>query len=194
FRKINPADFSIMLLSVRSDVLPITEVNDFTDNMLVQQLSRVEGVGEVNIYGQKKPAVRIQIDPQKIAALGLDLEAVRQVIASTTVNQPKGTIDGSRQSFTIYTNDQVLEVEPWNDVIVAWRNGAPVRVRDIGRAVPGPEDTKQAGWAFAGKGAGPDDVARNGRSLVVGITKQPGANVIETVERIRAELPRLMAS
>src|SRR5690606_14568545 len=85
FRKLNPAECSIMLLSVRSDVLPITEVNDFTDNILVQQLSRVEGVGEVNIYGQKKPAVRIQIDPQKIAALGLDLEAVRQVIASTTV-------------------------------------------------------------------------------------------------------------
>jgi len=194
FRKVNPADFSILILSVQSDVLPITEVNDFADNILAQQLSRVEGVGQVNIFGQQKPAIRIQVDPQKIAALGLDLESIRGVIATTTVNQPKGTIDGSRQSYTIYTNDQVLDASPWNDVIVAWRNGAPVRVRDIGRAVPGPEDTKQAAWAFAGKGAGPDDVARNGRSLVVGITKQPGANVIETVERIRAELPRLMAS
>src|SRR5690606_15595943 len=194
FRKVNPADFSILILSVQSDVLPITEVNDFADNILAQQLSRVEGVGQVNIFGQQKPAIRIQVDPQKIAALGLDLESIRGVIATTTVNQPKGTIDGSRQSYTIYTNDQILDAAPWNDVIVAWRNGAPVRVRDIGRAVPGPEDTKQAAWAFAGKGAGPDDVARNGRSLVVGITKQPGANVIETVERIRAELPRLMAS
>ncbi|WP_368648717.1 efflux RND transporter permease subunit [Castellaniella ginsengisoli] len=194
FRKVNPADFSILILSVQSDVLPVTEVNDFADNILAQQLSRVEGVGQVNIFGQPKPAVRIQVDPRKIAALGLDLESIRGVIATTTVNRPKGMIDGSHQSYTIYTNDQVLDAAPWNDVIVAWRNGAPVRVRDIGTAVPGPEDMKQAAWAFAGQGAGPHDVARDGRSLVVGITKQPGANVIETVERIRAELPRLMAS
>ncbi len=194
FRKVNPADFSILILSVQSDVLPVTEVNDFADNILAQQLSRVEGVGQVNIFGQQKPAIRIQVDPQKIAALGLDLESIRGVIATTTVNQPKGTIDGSRQSYTIYTNDQILDAAPWNDVIVAWRNGAPVRVRDIGTAVPGPEGTKQAAWAFAGQGAGPGDVARNGRSLVMGITKQPGANVIDTVERVRAELPRLMAS
>lgn len=194
FRKINPADFSILILSVQSDVLPITEVNDYADNILAQQLSRLEGVGQVNIFGQQKPAIRIQVDPQRIAALGLDLESIRAVIATTTVNQPKGTIDGGRQSYTIYTNDQVLEVAPWNDVIIAWRNGAPVRVRDIGRAVPGSEDTKQAAWAFAGKGASAGDTALDGRSLVMGITKQPGANVIETVERIRAELPRLMAS
>ncbi len=194
FRKVNPADFSILILSVQSDVLPVTEVNDFADNILAQQLSRVEGVGQVNIFGQQKPAIRIQVDPQKIAALGLDLESIRGVIATTTVNQPKGTIDGSRQSYTIYTNDQILDAAPWNDVIVAWRNGAPVRVRDIGTAVLGPEDTKQAAWAFAGQGAGPGDVTRNGRSLVMGITKQPGANVIDTVERVRAELPRLMAS
>lgn len=194
FRKINPADFSILILSVQSDVLPVTEVNDFADNILAQQLSRIEGVGQVNIFGQQKPAIRIQVDPQKIAALGLDLESIRGVIATTTVNQPKGVIDGRHQSYTIYANDQVLDVAPWNDVIVAWRNGAPVRVRDIGQAVAGPEDAKQAAWAFAGQGAGPGDVARNGRSLVMGITKQPGANVIETVERIRAELPRLMAS
>ncbi len=194
FRKINPADFSILILSIQSDVLPITEVNDFADNILAQQLSRLEGVGQVNIWGQKKPAVRIQVDPQKIAALDLDLEAIRGVIATTTVNQPKGTIDGPRQSYTIYTNDQVLEAEPWNDVIIAWRNGAPIRIRDIGRAITGPEDMKQAGWAFAGAAAADDDAAIDGRSLVMGITKQPGANVIDTVERIRAELPRLMSS
>ncbi len=194
FRKINPADFSILILSVQSDVLPITEVNDYADNILAQQLSRVEGVGQVNIFGQQKPAIRIQIDPRRIAALGLDLESIRGVIATTTVNLPKGTIDGPRQSYTIYTNDQILEAAPWNDVIVAWRQGAPVHVRDIGQAIPGPEDTKQAGWAFAGRGAGPHDVAMDGRSLVIGVTKQPGANVIDTVERIRAELPRLMAS
>ncbi|MER1940178.1 efflux RND transporter permease subunit [Castellaniella sp. FW104-16D08] len=194
FRKVNPADFSILILSVQSDVLPITVVNDYTDNILAQQLSRVEGVGQVNIFGQQKPAIRVQIDPLRISALGLDLESIRGVLASTTVNQPKGTVDGARQSYTIYTNDQLLSVEHWNDAIVAWRNGAPVRIRDIGQAIPGPEDTKQAAWAFAGKGAQPGDVALDGRSLVVGVTKQPGANVIDTVARIKAEMPKLMAS
>ncbi|WP_103035628.1 efflux RND transporter permease subunit [Castellaniella caeni] len=194
FRKINPADFSILILSVQSDVLPITVVNDYTDNILAQQLSRVDGVGQVNIFGQQKPAIRVQVDPRKIASLGLDLEAIRGVIATTTVSQPKGTIDGARQSFTIYTNDQIVDPNPWNDTIVAWRNGAPVRIRDIGQAVDGPEDAKQAAWAFAGKAAAQGDAALNGRSLVVGITKQPGANVIDTVARIRAELPTLMAS
>jgi len=194
FRKINPADFSILILSVQSDVLPITVVNDYADNILAQQLSRVEGVGQVNIFGQQKPAIRVQVDPRKIAALGLDLEAIRGVIATTTVSQPKGTVDGAQQSYTVYTNDQLVDVDQWNDAIVAWRNGAPVHVRDIGRAVPGPEDAKQAAWAFAGGGAGPGDVALNGRSLVVGVTKQPGANVIDTVARIKAEMPKLMAS
>ncbi|MGB6240908.1 MAG: efflux RND transporter permease subunit [Castellaniella sp.] len=194
FRKVNPADFSILLLSVQSDVLPVTVVNDYADNILAQQLSRVEGVGQVNIFGQQKPAIRVQVDPRKIAALGLDLESIRGVIATTTVSQPTGTVDSARQSYTIYTNDQLVDVDEWNDAIVAWRQGAPVRVRDIGQAVHGPEDTKQAAWAFAGLGAGPDDVAADGRSLVVGVTKQPGANVIDTVARIRAELPKLMAA
>ncbi|WP_298014074.1 efflux RND transporter permease subunit [uncultured Castellaniella sp.] len=194
FRKINPADFSILLLSVQSDVLPITVVNDYADNILAQQLSRVDGVGQVNIFGQQKPAIRVQVDPRKIAALGLDLESIRGVIATTTVSQPKGSVDGTRQSYTVYTNDQLTDADQWNDAIVAWRKGAPVRVRDIGQAVPGPEDAKQAAWAFAGRGAGPNDVAIDGRSLVVGVTKQPGANVIDTVARIRAEMPKLMAA
>lgn len=194
FRKVNPADFSILLLSVQSDVLPITEVNDFADNILAQQISQIEGVGLVSVFGQQKPAVRIQVDPLKLAALGLDLEQVRGVIASTTVSQPKGTLDGPKQSFTVYTNDQILSAEPWNDVVLAYRDGAPIRVRDVGVAVNGPEDTKQAAWAFAGKAAPPGDAARDGRSLVVGVSKQPGANVIETVARINAAMPRLKAA
>ncbi|HEX7387674.1 MAG TPA: efflux RND transporter permease subunit [Castellaniella sp.] len=194
FRKINPADFSILILSVQSDVLPITVVNDYADNILAQQLSRVQGVGQVNIFGQQKPAIRIQVDPRKVAALGLDLEAIRGVIANTTVSQPKGTIDGPEQSYTVYTNDQILDASPWNDAIIAWRKGAPVRVRDIGRAIAGPEDAKQAAWAYAGAGANDSDRVMGGRSLVVGVTKEPGANVIDTVARIRAELPSLMAS
>ncbi|TAN29744.1 MAG: acriflavine resistance protein B [Castellaniella sp.] len=194
FRKINPADFSILILSVQSDVLPITVVNDYADNILAQQLSRVQGVGQVNIFGQQKPAIRIQVDPRKIAALGLDLESIRGVIATMTVSQPKGTIDGPQQSYTVYTNDQILDASPWNDAIIAWHKGAPVQVRDIGQAIAGPEDAKQAAWAFAGAGAGVSDRVIGGRSLVVGVTKEPGANVIDTVARIRAELPGIMAS
>jgi len=194
FRKINPADSSILILSVQSDALPLIEVNDYTDNFLAQQISQIEGVGLVKIFGQQKPAIRIQVDPDKLAALGLSLEDIRGVIANATVNQPKGTIDGDRQSFAVYTNDQLLKAGPWNDVVLAYRNGAPIRVRDVGIAVPGPEDLKQAAWAFAGKGANPGDAAIDGRSLIVGITKQPGANVIDTVHRIQAQLPHLLAS
>ncbi|TAL75425.1 MAG: acriflavine resistance protein B [Burkholderiaceae bacterium] len=194
FRKINPADASILILSVQSDVLPITEVNDYTDNFLAQQISQVEGVGQVKIFGQQKPAIRIQVDPDKLAALGMSMEDVRDVIATTTVNQPKGVIDGDKQSFTVYTNDQLLKANPWNDVVLAYRNGAPIRVRDVGVAVPGPEDTKQAAWAFPGKAAHVDDTAIEGRSLIVGITKEPGANVIATVGRIKALMPHLLAS
>uniref|UniRef100_UPI0033408485 efflux RND transporter permease subunit n=1 Tax=Castellaniella defragrans TaxID=75697 RepID=UPI0033408485 len=194
FRKVNPADFSILILTIQSDVLPITEVNDYADNIFAQQLSQIEGVGLVNIWGQQKPAIRIQVDPVKLASLGLDLEAIRGVIATSTVNQPKGMISGPSQSYSVYTNDQILSVEPWNDVVLAYRDGAPIRVRDVGVAVPGPEDNKQAAWAFGGSAASAGDRAIDGRSLMIGITKQPGANVLDTVERIQAAMPRLMAS
>jgi HAE1 family hydrophobic/amphiphilic exporter-1 len=194
FRKINPADSSIMIMSVQSDVMPLTQVNDYADNILAQQISQISGVGLVNVNGQQKPAVRIQVDPAKIAALGMSLEDVRTVIATTTVNQPKGTVDGAHQSFTVYTNDQVLSAAPWNDMILAYKNGAPVRVRDIGAAVDGPENMKVAAWAFAGAAAPADSTMTNGRSIVLAITKQPGANVIETVDRIKAALPRLRAA
>ena len=194
FRKINPSDSSILVLGIQSKTLPLIEVNDYTDNILAQQLSQLKGVGLVTIFGQQKPAVRVQVDPDKLAALGISLEDVRGVIANTTVNQPKGTIDGRDQSFAVYTNDQLLSAAPWNDVIVAFRNGSPIRIRDIGQAVPGPEDMKKAAWAFSGKAAPHDDEVINGPSLVMGITKEPGANVIETAQRIKDALPHLQAS
>ena len=194
FRKINPADSSIMIMSVQSEALPLTVVNDYADNILAQQISQISGVGLVNVNGQQKPAVRIQVDPAKIATLGLSLEDIRGVIATTTVNQPKGTVDGARQSFTVYTNDQLLKADQWNDMVLAYRNGAPVRVRDIGIAVDGPENAKIAAWAFSGAAAGSDHTITDGRSIVLAITKQPGANVIETVGRIKAAMPRLRAA
>jgi len=194
FRKINPADSPILILSVQSDALPLTQVNDYADNILAQQISQITGVGLVSVNGQQKPAVRIQVDPAKLATMGLSLEDIRGVIASTTVNQPKGTVDGVHQSFTVYTNDQLLSAEPWNDMVLAYRNGSPVRVRDIGVAVDGPENNKIAAWSFTGPALAPDSTLTNGRAIVLAITKEPGANVIETVGRIKAALPRLRAA
>jgi HAE1 family hydrophobic/amphiphilic exporter-1 len=194
FRKINPADLSMVVFAVQSDVLPLTEINDYADNVLAQQISRIKGVGVVNIFGQQKPAVRVQIDPARLKALGLSLEDVRGVIANATVSSPTGTIDGATQSFNVYTNDQILRAKPWNDVVIAYKAGAPIRIRDIGVAVDGPENVKLAAWGFAGAGADKDNTITNGRTILLAITKEPGANVIETVDRIEAALPKLAAS
>jgi HAE1 family hydrophobic/amphiphilic exporter-1 len=182
YRKVNPADSPILLLSMTSDTLPVTEVDDYADNQMAQQISQISGVAQVTIGGQQKPAVRIQIDPAKLVAKGLTLEDVRGQIAVSTVDTAKGNVDGGTRSYTIYANDQLLKAKDWNDVIIAYRNGGPLRIRDIGTAVAGPEDTKQVAWA-------------NGkRGVFLVIFKQPGANVIDTVDKIKAQLPRLIAS
>ncbi|WP_316214817.1 multidrug efflux RND transporter permease subunit [Bradyrhizobium sp. SZCCHNR2035] len=182
YRKVNPADSPILLLSATSDTLPLTTVSDAVDAQLAQQISQITGVAQVIIGGQQKPSIRVQVDPAKLVTKGLSLEDVRSQIAITTVDSPKGNVDGERRAYTIYANDQLTESKDWNDVIVAYRNGAPLRIRDIGRAVTGPEDAKQAAWA-------------NGkRGVFLVIFKQPGANVIETVDKIKAMLPRLVAA
>jgi hydrophobe/amphiphile efflux-1 (HAE1) family protein len=182
YRKVNPADSPVMILAVSSEVLPITQVDEFADTMLAQQISQVAGVSQVNIGGEQKPAIRIQFDPAKIASLGMSLEDIRAVAATATVNAAKGSIDGADRAFTIYDNDQITAASAWNDVILAYRNGAPIRVRDIGRAVDGPESTKIAAW-------------QNGRrGVLLTVFKQPGANVIDTVDHVKAELPRLTAA
>jgi HAE1 family hydrophobic/amphiphilic exporter-1 len=182
YRKVNPADSPILLLSMTSDTLPVTEVDDYADNQMAQQISQISGVAQVTIGGQQKPAVRIQIDPAKLVAKGLTLEDVRNQISVSTVDNAKGNVDGGTRSYTIYANDQLLKAKDWNDVIVAYRNGGPLRVRDIGTAVAGPEDTKQVAWA-------------NGkRGVFLVVFKQPGANVIDTVDKVKAQLPRLIAS
>jgi HAE1 family hydrophobic/amphiphilic exporter-1 len=181
YRKVNPADSPILLLSATSDTLPLTTVSDSVDAQLAQQISQISGVAQVVIGGQQKPSIRVQVDPAKLVAKGLSLEDVRNQIAITTVDSPKGNIDGEKRAFTIYTNDQLLDSKDWNDVIIAYRNGGPLRIRDIGQAVTGPEDAKQAAWA-------------NGkRGVFLVVFKQPGANVIDTVDKIKALLPRLVA-
>ena len=193
-RKINPADRPIFTLSVRSDVLPLDTLSDSADNLIAQGLSQIEGVGQVNLSGALKPAIRLQVEPEKLAALGMGLEELRQVVASTTVNNPKGVLDGQKQGFTVESSDQILAAEPWNDVVIAWRSGAPVRVRDVGRAVAGPENARVAAWAYSGAGASAESRIPGGRAVNLIVNKQPGANVIETVKRIQATLEKLKAT
>jgi HAE1 family hydrophobic/amphiphilic exporter-1 len=182
YRKVNPADSPILLLSATSDTVPLTRLSDAIDVQLGQQISQITGVAQVFIGGQQKPSIRVQIDPAKLVAKGLSLEDVRNQIAITTTDSPKGNIDGPKRAYTIYANDQLLDADKWNDVVIAYRNGGPLRVRDIGKAVAGPEDMKQAAWADGKRG------------VFLVIFKQPGANVIDTVNRIKAQLPRLIAT
>ncbi len=177
-----PPTRPILLLAASSNALPLTEVNDQVQTKLVQQISQIPGVAQVLIGGQQTPSIRIQLDPAKLVAKNLSLEEVRPALTAATTDDPKGTIYSGARAFTIYANDQITRAEKWNDVIVAYRNDGALRVRDIGRAVAGPQDTTQAGWAD-GK-----------RAVFLVIFKQPGANVIDTVDKILAELPRIKAS
>ena len=182
FKKVNPADSPILLLSASSQSLPLTVVDDQVSTKLVQRISQIPGVAQVTIGGQQTPAIRIQLDPAKLVAKNLSLEEVRTPLSIATVDDPKGTIYSGNRAFTIYTNDQLTQAKAWNDVIVAYRNDGPLRVSDIGQAVDGPQDTTQAAWAD-GK-----------RAVFLVIYKQPGANVIDTVDKIMAELPLIKAS
>ena len=182
YRKENPADSPILIYAVHSDSLPLTTVDDYAENILVQQMSRIPGVGQVSLGGQQKPAVRVQVDPAKMANMGIQLTDVASVIQTATVDAAKGAISGTMHSFAIYDNDQLVSAKPWNDVVVTYRNGAPVRIRDIGHAVSGPENTQMVGY-------------QNGRpGVLLMVFKQPGANVIETARRVEAVLPQAMAS
>src|SRR4051812_27721830 len=192
YRKVNPADRPILIMGVSSETLPLTQVSDFADSIVAQQISQLPGVGQVNIFGQQKPAIRVQVDPGKISGLGLSLEDIRTQIAAATVNTPKGAFDGPKQNITVYDNDQIFSADAWNNVVVAYRGGAPIRVRDIGVAVDGPENTRLSASAYQGAG-GDADTAQlaNGRTILLAVFKQPGANVIDTVDGIKKALPRV---
>ncbi|HXU59937.1 MAG TPA: efflux RND transporter permease subunit, partial [Verrucomicrobiae bacterium] len=181
-RKVNPADTPILVLAVTSDSLPLTVVDAYAENILLPKISQISGVGLVGIGGQQKPAIRVQVDPQALAARGIGLEDVRAVLGQANVDLPKGTLNSPRQTYTLNTNDQLLNPEAYNALIVAYRNGSPVRIRDIGKAIDGPENDLLAGWF------------NQNRAVILGIQRQPGANVVATVDRIKALLPQLEAS
>ncbi len=190
FRKVNPADAPVMILALTSDTLPLSEVSDEADSILAQQISRIEGVGLVSVAGAQKPAMRIQIDPRRVAALGLQIDAIRASIAANTVNAPKGSINGARQNLTVYANDQVLDPATWQNLVIGYHNGAAVRIKDIGSAEKGVENNQIGAWAFPGK-ANTDKTLNGGQSILLIVFKQPGANVIQAVDRVRKALPQL---
>jgi len=179
YDKSNPADWLLMSIAVTSSDLPISKVDEYVENYLAPRISRIKGVGLVDYHGQQKPAVRIQVNPTVASAMGLSLEDVRAAITTATVNAPKGTLDGPKQSLTLDTTDQIFDAATFNSMVVAYRNGAPVRISDLGRAVDGVENIREAAW-LGGQ-----------RVVIIDIHKQFGYNVNETVELVKSALPEL---
>jgi hydrophobe/amphiphile efflux-1 (HAE1) family protein len=182
YRQVNPADTPVLILALTSDVLPLHVVNDYAETVLVQKLSQISGVGQVTVEGGQTHAVRLQVNPTKAAGMGLSLEDVRLAIAATTTDTPKGELDGPRQAFEIGANDQLFTAKAFDDAVLAYRNGRPVLLRDIGRAVEGAENSELAAW-YNGVPA-----------VLLDIQRQPGANAIDVVDSVRKLLPKLRTS
>ena len=182
YSKVNPADTPILTLALTSELLPMEKVNDLADTVLAQKLSEVTGVGMVSIEGAQKPAVRVRVNPGAIATLGLSLEDVRTALVQNNVNAPKGSFDGAHQAYSIGANDQIFSAAQYRPIVVAYRRGSPVRLGDIGEVVDNVENIRMAGWV----GSKP--------AVIVDVQRQPGANVIETADRVKALLPKLRAS
>jgi len=182
YSKTNPADAPIMTLALTSTTLPLYQVEDYADTRLAQKISQLSGVGAVTISGGQKPAVRIQVDPTQIASYGLNLEDVRTAITNNSLDSAKGSFDGPHQGVQINANDQLLSARDYNQVVVAYRNGAPVMLKDVARIVDGIENTKQAAWM--------DQTP----AVIVNIQRQPGANIIQVVDRVTALLPKLQTT
>jgi multidrug efflux pump len=182
YAKVNPADAPILTLALTSKTMPLTQVEDLADTRLAQKISQLPGVGLVSISGGHRPAVRIQANYRQLAAYGLNIDDLRTTLANANVNTPKGNFDGPSRAYTINANDQIRKPSDYNDLVVAYRNGAPVKLSDVARATEGAENTKLAAWT------------NTDEAVIVNIQRQPGANVIEVVDRVQALLPQLRAA
>ncbi len=182
YSKVNPADSPIITLALTSNTLPLIQVEDIADTRLAQKISQLPGVGLVNISGGQRPAVRVEVNPMTLSAYGLTLENVRSAVQTANVNIPKGNFDGPSQSYTINSNDQLLTSDDYKPLIIAYKNGAPVRLSDVARVIDGAENVHQAAWM------------NSTPAVIVNIQRQPGANVIAVVDRIKQLLPRLRAT
>ncbi|MGN6235210.1 efflux RND transporter permease subunit [Dyella sp.] len=181
YNRVNPADAPILTLMLTSDSRALRDVNDLADSIIAQKLSQVQGVGLVSIAGNVRPAVRVQVNPAQLSNLGLTLEDVRSALSQANVNAPKGTLNGKTQSYSIGTNDQLVDAAQYKNTIISYKNGAPVRLSDVASVVDGVENDQLAAWA-------------NGKpAVLLDIRRQPGANIVKTVEQIRATLPSLKA-
>ena len=182
YNKVNPADAPIITLALSSDSLPLSKVEDLADTSLAQKISQLPGVGMVSISGGQKPAVRIQANPTALSGYGLSLEDLRAALVQANVDQAKGVIDGARQSYTIGDNDQLFSSEDYKPIVVAYHNGAPVRLSDVANVIDGTENRMLAAWM------------NSTPAVIVNIQRQPGANIIQVVDRIKKLLPQLQAS
>ena len=182
YAKVNPADAPVLTLGITSAVMPLTEVQDMADTRVAQKISQLKGVGVVSISGGQRPAVRVVVNPRALAAYGLNLDDLRTTINVANQNGPKGTLDGPARSYTINTNDQIRSADEYGNIIVAYRNGSPVRMKDVATLVSGAENTKLGGWM------------NNTPALILNVQRQPGANVVDVVNRIQALLPELQAA
>ena len=182
YSKVNPADTPILTLAITSDSLPLEKVNDLADTVLAQKLSEVTGVGLVTIEGNQKPAVRVQVNPAALSSLGISFEDIRTALLANNVNAPKGSFDGPRQAYAIGANDQIFSAGEYGNLIIAYKDGTPIRLKDVGTVIDDVENVRLAGWV-------------NGTaSIILDIQRQPGANIIQTAERVKALLPRLRSS
>ena len=179
YAKVNPADAPVLTLGVTSQVLPLTQVEDMADIRIAQKLSQVKGVGVVNISGGQRPAVRAVVNPRALAAYGLNLDDLRTTISVANQNGPKGTFDGPSRAYTINTNDQLKSAAEYANIVIAYRNGAPVRLKDVANLIEAPENTKLAAWM------------NNTPALIINVQRQPGANVVDVVDEINTLLPGL---
>jgi multidrug efflux pump len=182
YAKVNPADAPILTLGLTSKTLPLTQVEDLADTRLAQKISQLTGVGLVSVSGGHRPAVRIQADFRQLSAYGLNIDDLRTTLANANVNTPKGNFDGPSRAYTINANDQIRKASDYEDLVIAYRNGAPVRLADVANAVEGSENAKLAGWM------------NTTEAVILNVQRQPGANVIDVVDRVQALLPQLQAA
>ena len=179
YSKVNPADAPIMTLAMTSDTLPLSQVEDLADTVLAQKISQVTGVGLVSINGGQKPAVRVQANPTALAGYNMSLEDLRSALGATNVDQAKGGLNGTRQAYIIGANDQLTSSADYRSVIVAYRNGNPVRLTDVADVVDGAENVMQAAWV------------NTTPAVILNIQRQPGANIIGVVDNVKKLLPQL---
>lgn len=179
YSKVNPADAPIMTIAMTSDTMPLPRLQDMVDTRVAQKISQIQGVGLVTISGGQRPAVRIQANPAALASLGMSIDDLRTAIGASNVNGAKGSFDGPARASTIDANDQLRSADEYRQIILGYRNGAPIRITDVAEIVDGPENSRLAAWA------------NDKPAIVLNIQRQPGANVIEVVDRIKALLPQL---